>query len=187
MIKLLPYWVVPDSLPAFYETEGATAIQMVAKLYGKVNEMIEDYNHFVDEINAAILEFENSTNKKIEDFKECITKIMNDYIETIDTKINLQDDKIQNAINDQNETIANAIEDQNAVIADAVQYMKDNLVATVTNLFNQALENGEIYVSLATDYDEETKALTLGISAIASEELNQRLSELTTPEVEGGE
>lgn len=143
MIKPLPYWVVPDSFPAFYETEGATAIQMVAKLYGKVQEMIEDYNHFVDQINAAIQEFETSTNQTIEDFKNCITQIMNDYIETIDTKINLQDDKIQ----------------------DAIDYMKNNIVATTNEIFNQALQNGDITASLNVEYDSTTEELTFSIVA----------------------
>ena len=147
MIKLLPYWVVPDSLPAFYETEGATAIQMVAKLYGKVNEIVEDYNHFVDNINAAIQEFETPTNKNIEDFKTCVTKIMNDYIETIDTKINMQDDKIQ----------------------DAIDYMKNNITDTVTNLFNQALQNGDITASLNVEYNESTEELTFSIVAEGGE------------------
>lgn len=46
-VESLPKWIVADTLPAFYETEGATAIQMVAKLYNKVKELIESYNELV--------------------------------------------------------------------------------------------------------------------------------------------
>ena len=88
MIKRLPYWVVPDSLPAFYETEGATAIQMVAKLYAKMQDMIDDYNKFVTQVNKEIEDFETGINKDFDKFKNCVMKLMSDYIETIDTKIN---------------------------------------------------------------------------------------------------
>lgn len=110
MIKLLPYWVVSDTLPAFYETEGATAIQMVAKIYGKVNEMIDDYNHFVDEINSTIAG---------------------------------QDEKIQ----------------------EAIEYMKDNIVATASELFEQALRDGDITANLNLDYNPSTEELIFSIES----------------------
>lgn len=148
MIKKLPYWVVPDSLPAFYETEGATAIQMVAKLYGKVQEMIEDYNRFVDQVNTEIDNFEKGITKNFEDFKTCVMKLMNDYIETIDTKINMQD-----------QSIAAKFDEQDTKIEDAINYMKNNIVATTTNIINQAILDGTITVGVS--YDSENEELTI--------------------------
>ncbi len=150
MIKPLPNWIVADGSPAFYETEGATAIQMVAKLYGKVKEMIEDYNTFVDQVNGEIERFENGMYSSFEEFKTCVQKLMSDYIETIDTKISMQDTKIDNAI-----------ASQDSVIADAVAYMKDNLVTTITNLYNAGFEHGDYYSQVSLSYDAPTETLEI--------------------------
>jgi len=159
MIKRLPRWVLTNDYPAFNDTESVTAIEMVARLYGKMQELINNYNEFVDSVNTEIDNFEKGLYKDFDEFKECVMKLMSDYIETIDTKINLQDLKIE----------------------DAIQYMKDNIIETATNLFNEFLNDGNIYVSLGTHYNAETRELTFGIDATPSEELIEALSELTTP------
>lgn len=147
MITPLPHWVLTDKFPSVYDRESVTAISMVAKLYGKMEELIADYNEYVDQVNKAIAEFEDGMIKDFESFKRCVQKLMDDYIQTIDTKINLQDAKI----------------------ADAIDYMKNNIVATTTTLFNEALQNGDITATLAEDYDAENEELTLSIVATQSE------------------
>ena len=56
MINGLPKWVIPDSHPAFFDHESATANEMVAKLYGKVRELIESYNEFATDMSDKINE-----------------------------------------------------------------------------------------------------------------------------------
>lgn len=146
-LKHLPKWILTDKQPAFYDVESGTALQQTAKLYGKMQELITLYNEFITKVNNYITEFENGIITDFEEFRNCIIKTMNDYIETIDTKINLQDTKIN----------------------DAIEYMKDNLVSTVTDLFNQALENGDIRASLIETYDPTTEELTLSIQAEGGE------------------
>lgn len=142
MIRKLPHWVLTNRNPAFYDMESVTAIEMVAKLYGKMEEMINDYNTFVDNVNQEIENFENDINSNFNCFKNNIIKIMNDYIETIDTKINIQDEKIEEAIN----------------------YMKANIIETTNNLFREALNNGDIIAELNVSYDSETEELTFSIT-----------------------
>lgn len=160
MIKPLPHWVLTNEYPAFYDTESVTAIEMVAKLYGSMEELITDYNHFVDEINSTIQDFEDGLIGDFNDFKDLINQTVADFIALVDDKIDAQDE----------------------VIADAVQYMKDNIQETASELFNEFLQTGQIYVSLATDYDENDESLILGIDALPSEELLEDLSELATVE-----
>lgn len=158
MIRPLPHWVLTDRFPAVYDTESVTAISMVAKLYGKMEELVADYNEFVDDINRYVEEFERGMITDFEKFKCCVMDTMSDYIKTIDMKI-VQQDK----------TIADAIARQDATIAEAVQYMKDNIVATVTQLFNEALANGDITAELAETYDSTNEELTLSIVAALQE------------------
>lgn len=142
-LKHLPHWVLTDTLPAFYDCESATAIQQTAKLYGKIQELITIYNDFVRDINRYITEFEDGIIKDFNCFQNCVIKTMNDYIQSIDTKIELQDNKIQ----------------------EAIDYMKNNLVSTVTTLFNQAVQNGDIRATLLETYDSDDESLVLSIVA----------------------
>ena len=146
-IKHLPHWVLTDLQPAFYDVESGTSLQQTAKMYGKMQELIDLYNEFVTKVNKYIKDFEDGIIEDFEEFRNCIIKVMNEYIETIDTKINLQDTKIN----------------------DAIEYMKDNLVSTVTDLFNQALQNGDISATLSESYDPTTEELTLSIQAEGGE------------------
>ena len=184
MIKPLPKWVLTNEYPAFYDTESVTAIEMVAKLYGSMEELITDYNDFIDGINEAIQDFESGIITDFNDFKELIQAMVDDYIETIDTKIELQDTTIENAITNQNTRIENAITNQDEAIADAIQYMKDNIIQTTTNLY---LNDGSIYVSLKETYDSTEEQLTLAVEATPSEDLLEELSELATPTESEGE
>ena len=136
-IKHLPHWVLTDLQPAFYDVESGTTLQQTAKMYGKVQELIDLYNEFVTKVNQYITDFESGIIKDFNCFKNCIIKTMNDYIETIDTKINLQDTKIN----------------------DAIDYMKNNLVSELTTLFDDALANGEIEATFV--YNQSTESLTL--------------------------
>lgn len=146
-IKHLPHWVLTDLQPAFYDVESGTALQQTAKMYGKVQELIDLYNEFVTKVNQYIKDFEDGIIADFEEFRNCIIKVMNDYIETIDTKINLQDTKI----------------------ADAIDYMKNNIVETTNEVFRQALLNGDITATLVEDYDPTTEELTLSIQGEGGE------------------
>lgn len=146
-IKHLPHWVLTDLQPAFYDVESGTSLQQTAKMYGKVQELIDLYNEFVTKVNKYIKDFEDGIIADFEEFRNCIIKVMNDYIETIDTKINLQDTKIN----------------------DAIEYMKDNIVSTTSDLFSQALQDGDIRASLIETYDPATEELTLSIQAEGGE------------------
>lgn len=153
-LKHLPHWVLTDPQPAFYDCESATAVQQTAKIYAKIQELITLYNEFTKEVNRYITEFEDGIIKDFNCFQNCIIKTMNDYIESIDTKINLQDSKIEESINNQNATIQNAVD-----------YMKENLVSTVTTLFNNAVHNGDITANLLETYDSDDESLVLSIVA----------------------
>lgn len=164
-VRPLPHWCLTDLQPAFYDTESGSVLQLLSRIYPKIEELIANYNSFVDEINRYINEFETGMIADFDCFKNCIIKTMNEYIETIDTKINLQDTRIGEAIERQDQAIADKFAEQDAIIADAVAYMKDNIIATVTTLFQQALADGTINAELHVAYDASTEAITLSINA----------------------
>lgn len=136
-IRPLPFWVLTDLQPAFYDSESGTVLQQLSRMYPKIQEIVNAYNDFVREVNRYINEFETGIIKDFECFKNCIIKTMNDYIETIDTKINMQDMNIQNAID----------------------YMKTNIVETTNNVINEAIQNGDL--NIAIEYDSPNEALNI--------------------------
>lgn len=146
-IKHLPHWVLTDLQPAFYDVESGTTLQQTAKMYGKMQELIDLYNEFVTKVNKYITDFESGIIKDFEEFRNCIIKVMNDYIETIDTKINLQDTKIN----------------------DAIDYMKNTIVQTATELFEQALISGTIRANLVNTYNSQTEELTIDLDLVEVE------------------
>lgn len=164
-VKPLPHWCLTDLQPAFYDTESGSVIQLVARIYPKIEELVVNYNSFVDEINRYVDEFESGMIADFDCFKNCIIKTVNEYIETIDTKINLQDSKIEDAIARQDQSIADKFAEQDEIIADAVAYMKNKIVAITTSIFQQALADGTIMAELVTTYDENDESIVLSIRA----------------------
>lgn len=134
---LLPKWVLTQNRPSVYDSESLTSVQMVAKVYQAMNDLIEEYNKFADEVNSNILKYQESLTADNEEFKECITKTVENYIKAIDIKIDKQDLVIQKAVN----------------------YMTENIVDTTKELVNQALKNGKIVIG--EYYDEEKESLNI--------------------------
>lgn len=139
-IRPLPYWVLTDLQPAFYDSESGTVLQQTSRMYAKLQEALKEFNDYAKQINKYITEFENGVISDFECFKNCIIKTMNDYIESIDMKMSIQDSKI----------------------SEAIEYMKDNIVATATSVINQAIENGDINVSI--QYDSPNEALNIVVT-----------------------
>lgn len=150
-IRPLPFWVLTDLQPAFYDSESGTVLQQLSRIYPKIQELIDAYNQFVKEVNTYISEFENGIIEDFESFKNCITKTMNQYIESVDIKLALQDKEI-----------SDSIAEQNAIIEEAINYMKNNIIATTTNVINQAIQNGDL--NIGVEYNAPTEALNIVVT-----------------------
>ena len=142
----LPHWVLTNYQSAFYDSESGTALQALARIYPKIEELITDYNNYAKQLDSYITDFANGLIKDFDCFKNCIIKTMTEYIESIDTKMSVQDSMIADKFNEQDTNIENAI-----------QYMKDNIVATATTIINQAIENGDLNVGI--EYNPTNESL----------------------------
>lgn len=121
-IPQLPKWCLTNLNPAFYDTESGTAVEQTARLYGTMQDLIDDYNKFASDVNTTINTFVNDSNADQEEFESHITKIVHDYIIMMDTKLELQDKEIQ----------------------DSIVFIKENLEQGITNVIKQLVESGEI-------------------------------------------
>lgn len=139
-MRKLPHWTLTQKRPSIYDTESATAVEQTAKVYGAMQELIDEYNDFVDKLNAEIEAFETSTNQDIECFKTTMTELQTNFIECIDTKIAKQDKEI----------------------ADAVSFMKDNLGQYVVQVIDEMKTNGELSEAIMNAFNN----MELRVSAI---------------------
>lgn len=86
-MPILPVWVLPPTLPSFYEAEGMTALESAAKVYGAMREMITDYNKFVEEINEQIRILNDSTSTEIQEIRESVEKRLQCKFYDLDAKM----------------------------------------------------------------------------------------------------
>lgn len=75
-MNLLPKWVLPPTLPSIYDLESFTALEMVSKLYGAVNELITEYNKTVEQLNG----FQEEEKAAREEFELKLTKVVKQFI-----------------------------------------------------------------------------------------------------------
>ena len=132
-MKKLPEWIMTKGQPAFYDTESATAIEMVSKLHGAVNTLIEEYNKAVIEFDT----FEGTIEEKNECFKANIIAMMNDFIDAANMTHDLQSKEIEAAI----------------------EYMTTNINELAIDIVNKGLQDGSIVVNMMYDAAAEELAI----------------------------
>lgn len=98
MIKPLLNMCLSDTNPSFKDHESLTAIEMIAKFYGKLNEVIDEYNSFSESTKQYIESFTNGTNQNIDVFKVNMMQKFQDFIDVIDLKIKSMDSEIDKSI-----------------------------------------------------------------------------------------
>lgn len=119
-VVVLPKWVLPDTLPSVYDTTSGTCIEMTAKVYGATRELQQNYNLFIEQIESKINEYLEQRTIDYDTFTADINKIVHDYIKMLDEKIKLQDLEINKSI----------------------VYIKENLMAAITQSIEEMLESG---------------------------------------------
>ncbi len=161
MIRLLPKWILTDIHPGFYDSENGTILEQTAHIYGKMNELIEEYNKFADDINISITNYVESDKKDNEEFKTCLISLVNNYIKTIDMKIDEYNLLIKNH--------AEQIKEQDVKIDDLLIEIRNNLDASIQGILDEMVANGTLdetilnsIGSLNTKYDElDSRVVTL--------------------------
>lgn len=85
-IPMLPRWVLPPTMPSVYDTESATTLEMVAKCYGAMRELMGDYNKFADQINEEIRQLVTGNTAEIDNFKKYVEQRLICKFNELDTK-----------------------------------------------------------------------------------------------------
>ena len=168
-IKKLPHWVLVDKFPAFYDSESVSVVQQTARIYGKMNELVESYNKFIDLINEEIGNYQDGVTKDIETFKNNITKIITDYMYKIDTRIAHQDraiaevyDKFKNQMREKVDELFQEMQDAGeleTIIENSVSEFIENLKSTLTAEVTSAV-NTEMNESVTAAKNDVNQAIS---------------------------
>lgn len=130
-IPQLPHWCLTDLNPAFYDTESLSVVEQTARLYGKMSELVSEYNNFANEVNKTIVDFVTGVNTDQEEFEKSINDLVHNYIILIDSKIAHQD----------------------RVIEENITYIRNNISAGITQIINEMKENGEFDDAITEAFD----------------------------------
>ena len=110
-IPKLPPWSIPNTFPAFFDHESATSIEMTAKLYNAMQELIEEYASFSKRIEESFTQFSDGNNKELEEFKVGLRQEFQDFIDIVDLKIKGFENDVRKAVAFMTENIDKTVND----------------------------------------------------------------------------
>lgn len=116
-MRKLPNWHLTNYKPAFYDFESLTVVEQTAKLYGAMQELINEYNETMKCFTTGILnltdDFITLSDSKIDDaikfMKTNLTQSIVDLLETMKNDGTL-DEAILNSFNNLDSRV-NTLED----------------------------------------------------------------------------
>ena len=79
----LPYWHLVNPLPSFHDVESGTVIEMTAKVYGAMNDLINEYNRFAEEVNKELDGIATKTVDEQREFISSVTKTNRTFFDCI--------------------------------------------------------------------------------------------------------
>lgn len=151
VIKPLPSWAIVNRFPAFYEGESLTAIEQTARVYGKINELINTYNRYVTTINGELTELETQVQSDLSCAIRTIINLTDSYITQVELRLTHQDRKLD-------EAYASFTTDITAAVDSIIRQMKEagELDATILD----AIDNlNSKFETLDADITIEQEAL----------------------------
>ena len=95
-IPILPKMYLHGNKASFYDGDQATLLELASTLHGTMNNVIEEYNAFVDGVNEKITEFVNGSETDYETFKTALRQEFQDFIDVITLKYEEQESLINN-------------------------------------------------------------------------------------------
>lgn len=154
MIRL-PKWVLTNPRPSIYDSESATAIEMTAKVYQAMTEMVDEYNKFAENVEKNLAQFEQETNADIGQFTVSLRQEFQDFIDVVEMKLQEQDKEIQDAYN----------------------YLVVNLRTTTQQAVSEEMAKGTLQVGMS--YVDETESLNMIATPTAIEPTKVQYDETT--------
>lgn len=75
-MNTLPKWLLANPFPALHDFESLTVIDQTARIYGAMNQLIEEWNKMIEQLSG----FEKSETESREEFELKITKVIREFM-----------------------------------------------------------------------------------------------------------
>ena len=75
-MNTLPKWALANPFPALHDFESLTVIDQTARIYGAINQLIEEWNKMIEQLSG----FEKSETESREEFELKITKVVMEFM-----------------------------------------------------------------------------------------------------------
>ena len=129
-IPLLPPISLWGNRASFYDSDSVSLLELSSKLHASMNEIIDDYNKFVESTSKSVNDFEREHLEKQEVFIVALRQEFQDFIDTINLKVQQQDDDIEKIVK--------------------------NITSEVLKSVNEAVSSGKLTIKEVLDESTET-------------------------------
>lgn len=146
-MRNLPFWHLTNIHPSFLDVDSKTSVEMVAKVYGAMNELITEHNKLVEQFNKYM----NDLSSENDDFNKCITELVSNYIKLLDEKILNLETYIKTNLNDAVKVEVQSLIASGVISTEVVKGELKNLIAS--GIF-----------TVEGVYDEETESLNIELN-----------------------
>lgn len=83
-MQVLPKWIIANPFPALHDFESLTVLDQTARIYGAMNQLIDEWNKMIEQLSG----FEKSETESREEFELKITKVIREFICSWEQKTN---------------------------------------------------------------------------------------------------
>jgi hypothetical protein len=83
-MQVLPKWIIANPFPALHDFESLTVLDQTARIYGAMNQLIDEWNKMIEQLSA----FEKSETESREEFELKLTKVIREFICSWEQKTN---------------------------------------------------------------------------------------------------
>lgn len=151
-------------LPCVFD-ESLSYVEKINKLEQMINDLIDEYNKFGQQVTNEVNTFEAETNQKIQDFINQVTQIINDFKQQVTTEITRFEKQVTDSQNKYEESM-NALYAQFTQSINSTVEEFENRVTEQQNLFMTQINNRVNAMQAVVDDIPETVANTVNEVAI---------------------
>lgn len=151
-------------LPCVFD-ESLSYVEKINKLEQMINDLIEEYNKFGQQVTNEVNTFESETNQKIQEFINQVTQIINDFKQQVTTEITNFEKQVIDRQNEYEESMNTLYAQFTQSINSTIEEF-ENRVTEQQNLFMTQVNNRINTMQSVVDNIPETVANTVNEVAI---------------------
>lgn len=176
-MKLLPEWILTSGLPAFRDGESKTAIEQTYKLYQAMQQLIVEYNAFVEHVVEENRRFKEEYQSDIEIFTTEMRQEFQDFIDVVELKLSDVAGSVGEELNIPELTAeVESMKDQLTALETKVN---DEIATQLTALENKVNEEVETKINaLETKVNNEVATQIAGAKTYTDEQITALRNEI---------